>query len=146
MRTRLVLLALAGIATIAFASVAQGKPSPQTDMDRTKAAGWDCNPEVPIAGQYLHCAPPGKPSVADLASPQGITDPSLSLRVFNVADESFAGIESLIRADLYKDRPDGPDRACRQDAKNLSDGEWGELVLPGMDYRACHRFERATTS
>ena len=68
MSTRLLLLALTGIATIGLASVAQGTPSPQTDMDRTKAAGWDCNPEVPIAGQYLHCAPPGKPSVADLVS------------------------------------------------------------------------------
>ena len=145
MRARLTLLALAGIATIALASVAQGKPSPQTDMDRTKAAGWDCNPEVPIAGDYLHCAPPGMPSVAELASPQGITDPSLSLRVFNLADESFAGIESLIRADLYRDHVDRDDRPCRQDAKNLPNEEWGLLVLPGMDYRACHRFERTST-
>ncbi|HYI73682.1 MAG TPA: hypothetical protein VEW90_00320 [Gaiellaceae bacterium] len=145
MRARLVLLALAGIATIALASVAQGKPSPQTDMDRTKAAGWDCNPEVPIAGDYLHCAPPGKPSVAELASAEGITDASLSLRVFNLADESFAGIESLIRADLYKDRVDRDDRQCRQDAQNLPNGEWGLLVLPGQDYRACHRFERTST-
>jgi hypothetical protein len=74
-------------------------------MDRTKAAGWECNPEVPIAGDYLHCAPPGKPSVAELAS----------------------------------------DRPCRQDAKNLPNEEWGLLVLPGMDYRACHRFERTST-
>ena len=140
MRTRLVLLALAGIATIALASVAQGKPSPQTDMDRTKAAGWDCNPEVPIAGQYLHCAPPGKPSVADLVSAQGITEPSLPLRVFNVADESFAGIESLERADLYRGQ------SCPQDASNLPGGEWSLLALPGADYRACHRFERTTTS
>lgn len=145
MRTRLVLLALAGVATIALASVAQGKPSPQTDMDRTKAAGWDCNPEQPIAGQYLHCAPPGKPSVAELASPQGITEPSLQLRVFNFVDETFAGTESLIRADLYRDRP-GLDRSCPQDAKNLPGEEWGLLVLPGADYRACHRFERTTTS
>ena len=143
MRTRLLILALPAIAMIVLANVAQGNPA-LTDMDRTKAAGWDCNPEVPIAGQYLHCAPPGKPSVADLISAQGITDPSLSLRVFNVADESFAGIESLIRADLYRDRP-GADRPCQQDAKNLVDSEWGLLVLPGTDYRACHRFERTST-
>ena len=139
MRSRLLLLALAGIATIALASVAQGTPSPQTDMDRTKAAGWDCNPEVPIAGQYLHCAPPGKPSVADLVSAQGITDPNLSLRVFNVADESFAGIESLQRGDLYQDQ------SCPQDASNLPGAEWSLLELPGTDYRACHRFERTST-
>ena len=110
-------------------------------MDRTKAAGWDCNPEVPIAGQYLHCAPPGKPSVADLVSAQGITDPSLSLRVFNVADESFAGIESLKRADLYQDQ------SCPQDAGNLPGGKWSLLELPsGNNYNACHRFERTSTS
>jgi hypothetical protein len=142
MRTRLLLLALAGIATIALANVAQGKPSPQTDMDRTKAAGWDCNPEVPIAGQYLHCASPGKPSVEDLVSQAGITVPSLPLRVFNVADESFAGIESLIRADLHREGT-----PCPQDAANLPGGKWGLLELPsGNNYYACHRFERTSTS
>ena len=147
MRTRLMLLALAGVATIALASVAQGKPSPQTDMDRTKAAGWDCKPEEPIAGQYLHCAPPGKPSVFDLVSAQGITEPSLQLRVFNVADESFAGMESLIRADLYRHGDPELDRKCPQDAKNLPGGTWGELELPsGKNYFACHRFERTSTT
>ena len=138
MRTRLLILALPAIAMIVLASVAQGNPA-LTDMDRTRAAGWDCNPEVPIAGQYLHCAPPGKPSVADLVSAQGITDPSLSLRVFNVADESFAGIESLQRADLYRDQ------SCPQDASNLPGATWSLLELPGTDYRACHRFERTST-
>ena len=100
MRIRLLVLALPVIATIALASVAQGNPV-ATDMDRTKAAGWDCTPEVPIAGQYLHCSQPGKPSVADLLSADGVTVQSLELRVFNFADQAYAGTETLIRDDLH---------------------------------------------
>lgn len=141
MRIRLLIFALPALATIILASVAYGTPPTKTDMDRTKAAGWDCTPEVPIAGQYLHCAPPGKPSVADLISSTGTTVPSLPLRVFNYADESFAGIESLIRADLHRE-----DNPCPQDAANLPGGKWGLLELPsGNNYYACHRFERTST-
>jgi len=139
MRTRLLIFALPALATIVLASVAYGNPSGLTDMDQAKAAGWDCTPEVPIAGNYLHCAPPGKPSVADIATGSGSTVPSIELRVFNYADESFAGIESLLRADLYRNQ------ACPQDATNLAGGTWGLLDLPGADYRACHRFERTTS-
>ena len=139
MRTRLMIFVLPAFAMIALASVAYGNPPGLTDMDQTKAAGWDCTPEVPIAGQYLHCAPPGKPSVADIATPPGTTVPSIELRVFNYVDQSFAGIESLIRADLYRNQK------CPQDAGNLADGKWGLLDLPGADYRACHRFERTST-
>jgi hypothetical protein len=127
------------IAAIALAGTAFGNPA-ATDMDRTKAAGWDCNPEVPIAGQYLHCSQPGKPSVADLISADGVTVPSMQLRVFNVADESFAGTETLRRADLHN-----PDQKCTQDASNLPGGTWGLLDL-ATDYYACHRFERTSTS
>ncbi|HEX4746739.1 MAG TPA: hypothetical protein VFU99_07650 [Gaiellaceae bacterium] len=140
MRIRLLVFLLPVLVTVGLTSVAYGTPA-ETDMARTEAAGWDCTPKVPIAGQYFHCAPPGQPSVADLVSTQGITQPTLSLRVFNVADESFAGIESLIRDDLYNG-----ERTCPQDAKNLPNGVWGLLALPGQDYRACHRFERTTTS
>jgi hypothetical protein len=143
MRIRLLLLALPAIAAIAVTSVAYGDPA-ATDMDRTKAAGWDCTPEVPIAGPYLHCAPPGKPSVADIATGSGSTVPSLQLRVFNYADKSFAGTESLIRADLYE-KQSGKERLCPQDASNLPGGAWGFLDLPGADYYACHRFERSST-
>jgi hypothetical protein len=140
MRIRLLLLALPAIAMIALASVAQGNPA-ATDMDRTKAAGWDCTPEVPIAGAYLHCAQPNKPSVADLISATGVNVPSLQLRVFNLADESFAGTETLIREDLHPE-----DQKCTQDAKNLAGGKWGLLLLPsGNNYYACHRFERTST-
>ena len=142
MRIRLLIFVVPVLATIALASVAYGSPSAQTDMDRTKAAGWDCNPEVPIAGQYFHCSQPGKPSVADLLSADGVTVPSLQLRVFNVADESFAGVETLIREDLHPES-----QKCTQDAKNLPGGTWGFLELPsGNNYYACHRFERTTTS
>ena len=140
MRIRLLALALPVLATIALASVAYGNPA-ATDMDRTRAAGWDCTPEVPIAGQYFHCSQPGKPSVADLLSADGVTVPSLQLRVFNVADRSFAGVETLIREDLHR-----ADQKCTQDAANLAGGTWGLLTLPsGNDYYACHRFERTST-
>ena len=143
MRIRLLLLALPAIAAIAITSVAYGD-SAATDMDRTRAAGWDCNPEVPISGPYLHCAPPGKPSVADIVTGDGSTVPSIQLRVFNYADESFAGIETLMRADLYETSNE-KQRLCQQDASNLPGGTWAFFDLPGADYYACHRFERAST-
>jgi len=140
MLKRLMISVVPALAIFALASVAYGNSSGQTDMDQAKAAGWDCTLEVPIAGPYLHCAPPGKPSVADIATGSGSTVPSIELRVFNYADESFAGTESLIRADLYRSQ------SCPRDAVNLPGGKWGLLVLPGADYRACHRFERTSTT
>ena len=130
MFVRATLVVVPAVLAVLLAGVAQGNPSGRTDMEQAKAAGWDCNPEVPIAGPYLHCAPPGKPSVADIVTPPGSTVPSIELRVFNL-DGSFAGIESLIRADLYQGQ------RCPQD--DLV--EWGLLDLPGADYRACHRFD-----
>jgi hypothetical protein len=94
---------------------------------QAQAQGWDCHPLVPIGG-YFHCAPPGKPSVLDMVLGQ-TNAPTLELRVFN-PDGSFAGIESLLRADLYQGQP------CPQD--NLA--EWTLLDLP-IDYRACHHFD-----
>jgi hypothetical protein len=99
-------------------------------MDQTMAADWDCNPEIlipPVTG-YFHCAPPGKASVLDIVTGQA-SPPSVVLRVFK-PDESFAGTESLLRADLYAGQ------ACPQD--NLA--QWDLLDLP-LDYRACHRFD-----
>jgi len=140
MRIRLLVFALPVIATIVLASVAYGDPAP-TDMARAKAAGWDCTPEVVIAGQYLHCSQPGSPSVADLLSADGVTVPSVQLRVFNFADKSFAGTETLVREDLHN-----PDQKCTQDAANLPGGTWSLLTLPsGNNYYACHRFERTST-
>jgi hypothetical protein len=142
MRIRLLILFVPVLATIAIAGVAYGNPSTQTDMDRAKAAGWDCDPEMPIAGRYLHCSQPGKPSVAELLSDDGVTVPTLQLRVFNLADESFAGMETLVREDLHQEG-----QKFTQDAANLPGGTWALLELPsGNDYYACHRFERTSTS
>ena len=96
-------------------------------MAQAQAAGWDCNPQVQIGG-YYHCAPPGKPSVLDIATGQ-TTAPSIELRVFN-PDGTFAGTESLLRADLYQGQ------SCSQD--NLQ--QWSLLDLP-VDYYACHHFD-----
>ena len=117
-------LAAMGIAGMAFGAGGKGGTAAQA-----KAAGWNCNPEVPIAGNYLHCAAPGKPSVADILA--GTTNaPSIELRVFDFTTGVFAGTESLIRADLYRGQP------CPQD--NLT--EWTLLPLP-VPYRACHHFD-----
>jgi hypothetical protein len=125
---RLTLFAVPAIIAVLLAAVAQGNPPGLSDLEQTDKQ-WDCEPYIPIAGNYQHCAPPGKPSVADLLA--GRTDaPSLELRVFDFDTGAFAGIESLIRADLYQDQP------CWQDGQP----EWGLLDLP-VDYRACHRFE-----
>jgi hypothetical protein len=122
------LLAAPVAAAVVFAGVALSAGGPGSSADQARAAGWNCNPEVPIAGNYLHCAPPGKPSVADLLG--GTNAPSIELRVYDFTTEEFAGIESLVRADLYRGQ------ACHQDGQD----EWGLLDLP-VDYRACHRFE-----
>jgi len=50
--------------------------------------------------------------------------------VFDFTTGEFAGMESLLRADLYSGQP------CWQDGQ----AEWGLLDLP-VDYRACHRYE-----
>jgi hypothetical protein len=117
---------VAGLAVMAIVLVgsALGGGSGST-MEHAEANGWDCDPKILIFG-YYHCAPPGKPSVLDMIN--GDTSaPTLVLRVFN-PDGSFAGIERLIRADLYGGQP------CPQDGL----AEWGELPF---GYFACHNFE-----
>lgn len=94
------------------------------NMAQAQAAGWDCNPQVLIGG-YYHCAPPDKPSVADLIAGTDVS--SIVLRVF-APNGTFAGIELLLRADLYAGQP------CPQD--NLA--SWD--LLP-FGYYACHRFD-----
>jgi len=126
---RILLLAAPAVVAVVFAGVALSAGGKGSMADQARAAGWNCNPEVPIAGHYLHCSPPGKPSVADLLA-GNTTAPSLELRVYDFTTEEFAGMESLMRADLYRGQP------CHQDGQS----EWGLLDLP-VDYRACHRFE-----
>lgn len=117
----LIVLALGAFAVAGVAYSAGG------DMDQAENAKWDCNPKVLIIG-YYHCAPPGKASVLEIVT-GAKSPPSVDLRVFN-PDGTFAGTESLIRADLYDGQP------CPQDGLS----EWGLLDLP-VDYRACHHFE-----
>ncbi len=111
-------------------AAAHDNPSRRTRNEQQDGAstgrGLGLQPPVLIFGYYL-CAPPGKPSVLDIVTGQ-TSAPSIELRVFN-QDGSFAGIESLLRADLHRGQP------CPQD--NLA--EWGLLDLP-VDYRACHHF------
>jgi len=95
-------------------------------MAQAQTAGWNCNPQVLIGG-YFHCAPPGKPSVADLIS--GTNVPTMVLKVFR-PDGTLAGTESLRRADLYAGQP------CPQD--NLA--VWDFLPFSG-GYYACHHFD-----
>lgn len=116
-----IVLALGAFAVAGVAYSAGG------GMDQAESANWDCNPKVLILG-YYHCAPPGKASVVDIVT-GAKSPPSVQLRVFN-PDGTFAGTESLIRADLYGGQP------CPQDGLS----EWGLLDLP-VDYRACHHFE-----
>lgn len=111
----------ASAALTASASAAGGAGG---TMSQAQAAGWDCSPQVLILG-YYHCAPPPKPSVADLIA--GTDSPSLVLRAFT-PDGRFAGLEHLIREDLYAGQP------CPQD--NLA--TWG--LLP-FGYYACHQFD-----
>ena len=125
---RMAVLVVPAVLAAVLVSVALGNPAGLTDLEQTDRT-WDCEPYVPIAGNYQHCAPPGKPSVADLLA--GDTNaPTLELRVFDFTTGEFAGIESLLRADLYHGQ------SCSQDGQS----EWGLLDLP-VDYRACHRFE-----
>jgi hypothetical protein len=125
-RTMFALTGLAAVVAAAALVGAAGGASKAT-MAQAQAAGWDCSPEITIVG-YFHCAPPGKPSVADMIA--GTTDvPMIVLRIFNDnADRTFAGIETLLRADLYSGQP------CPQD--NLA--TWD--LLP-FGYYACHRFD-----
>jgi len=129
MLRRLLALVAVMISAWAVVGLAYGAGGPGGTADQAKAAGWNCSPEVPIAGNYPHCAPPGKPSVADILA--GNTNaPSIELRVFDFDTGVFAGVESLIRADLYRGQ------VCPQD--NLT--EWTLLPLP-VPYRDCHHFD-----
>ncbi len=94
-------------------------------LAQASANGWDCNPLILLGGHY-HCSPPGRPSVADIIA--GTDVPSVVHQVF-LPDGSFAGTETLIRADLYADQP------CPTD-------QWLPVPPVGpVQYYACHHFE-----
>lgn len=97
-------------------------------LDQAQAAGWDCNPLILVGGHY-HCSPPGVPSVQDIIDGSATT-PSIVHQVFR-SDGSFAGTETLIRADLYSGQPCPTDQV-------LAVPPW----LPANPmYYACHHFE-----
>jgi hypothetical protein len=129
MLRRILVLALGLVGAVIVAGVAYSAGGQGGTADQAAASGWNCQPNIPIAGNYLHCASPGKPSVVDLLA-GSTTAPTLELRVFDFTTHTFAGTESLIRADLYAGQP------CKQDGQDT----WGLLDLP-VDYYACHHFE-----
>lgn len=124
MLRRLLAVAVLALGAAAVTGIAY---SAGGDMNQAESASWDCNPKVLIVG-YYHCAPPGKASVLDIVT-GAKSPPNIELRVFQ-ANGEFAGMETLIRADLYRGQ------RCPQDGLT----EWGLLDLP-VDYYACHRFE-----
>ena len=121
---RLTLIISSAAVTAALAAFAHAGSG--ATLSQAQAAGWDCAPLITIGG-YFHCAPPGKPSVADLIA--GTDVPTIVLRAYNDdADRTLAGTEVLLRADLYAGQP------CPQD--NLA--TWD--LLP-FGYYACHHFD-----
>jgi len=96
-------------------------------LTQAQEAGWDCDPLVLIGGHY-HCSPAGKPGVLDIITGTA-TSPSIVHQVFR-PDGTFAGSETLIRADLFAGQP------CPTD-QWLPVPPW----LPTPTYWACHHFD-----
>ena len=96
-------------------------------LTNAQAAGWDCDPLILIGGHY-HCSPPGKPSVQDIVDGTA-TSPSIVHQVFR-PDGTFAGSETLLRADLFAGQ------LCPTD-QWLPVPPW----LPTPAYYACHHFD-----
>jgi hypothetical protein len=117
------------IATAASAMIVAGAVSgaDQRTLAQAQAIGWDCNPLILIGGHF-HCSPPGKPGVQDILDGTA-TSPSIVHQVFR-SDGTFAGTETLIRADLFAGQP------CPTD-QWLPVPPW----LPTPTYYACHHFE-----
>ena len=118
------LVAIAAAATmLAGAVIGAGQHS----MAQAQASGWDCEPLVLIGGHY-HCSPPGKEGVVEIIDGTA-TSPSIVHQVFR-PDGSFAGTETLIRADLFAGQK------CPTD-QWLPVPPW----LPEPTYWACHHFQ-----
>lgn len=95
-------------------------------LAQAQAAGWDCAPLILIGGHY-HCSPPGKEGVLEIIDGTA-SAPSIVHQVFH-ADGTYAGAETLIRADLFAGQP------CPTD-QWLPVPPW----LPTPAYMACHHF------
>jgi hypothetical protein len=123
------LVAAAALVLPATASGTPGGLSPKQLSD----SGWTCFDVVsPVVGPLgVHCAPPGQPF-----PPAG--QPHIQLLYFNTSDAassepSFAGVETLIRADLYHGQPCPTEPGPNGGYTYLPD-----IGLP-LDYYGCHR-------
>jgi hypothetical protein len=128
-RTFKLLPSLAGIAAAALiltGAVNAATMTSQHSLAAAQAAGWDCEPLILIGGHY-HCSPPGKDGVLEIIAGTA-TSPSIVHQVFR-PDGSFAGTETLIRADLFAGQ------RCPTD-QWLPVPPW----LPTPTYWACHHF------
>ena len=127
MRRKLSLLAsivATATSSLILASAASG--ASQHTLAQAQAAGWDCAPLILIGGHY-HCSPPGKEGVLEIIDGTA-SSPSIVHQVFH-ADGTYAGAETLIRADLFAGQP------CPTD-QWLPVPPW----LPTPMYLACHHF------
>ena len=118
---------LLATAALFLAAASGASSSAQTTKAQAIAAGWDCSPNITIAG-YFHCAPPGAPSLLDVII-GAAAPPTLALRVFDGQTELLAGTELLIRADLFSGQ------TCPQEGRG-----WTFLDFVGADYYGCHHF------
>ena len=103
MRRKLSLLAsivATATSSLILASAASG--ASQHTLAQAQAAGWDCAPLILIGGHY-HCSPPGKEGVLEIIDGTA-SSPSIVHQVFH-ADGTYAGAETLIRADLFAGQP-----------------------------------------
>ena len=116
------LIATAGL-TMILAGAATGAGR---SLSQAQATGWDCDPLILIGGHF-HCSPTGKEGVLEIIDGTA-TSPSIVHQVFR-ADGTFAGSETLIRADLFAGQ------ACPTD-QWLPVPPW----LPTPMYYACHHF------
>jgi len=116
------------IATLGLSGILAGAVSGggSHTLAQAQAAGWDCGPLILIGGHF-HCSPPGKQGVQEIIDGTA-TSPSIVHQVFR-SDGTFAGTESLIRADLFAGQ------RCPTD-QWLPVPPW--LATP--TYYACHHF------
>lgn len=122
----LVSIGVAVLSVMGVAGLAGTAGAESRTLAQAQAAGWDCNPLILIGGHY-HCSPPGVPSVQDIIDGTATT-PSVVHQVYR-PDGTFAGAETLIRADLYASQP------CPTD-------QWLPVPPFGpVQYYACHHFE-----
>lgn len=130
MRRNLTLLptlwAAAALALILTGAVSAATTTSNHSLAGAQAAGWDCDPLILIGGHY-HCSPPGKAGVLEIIAGTA-TSPSIVHQVYR-PDGSFAGTETLIRADLFAGQK------CPTD-QWLPVPPW----LPTPTYYACHHF------